>query len=103
MGKSTVKIRREGGYMKSSKCFSTRKFHQERAHREKNRTFLPYEKKNMQQITRPGMYWFTDLSGKEWFAQIMKDGTAEKLEVGTLYPFKVDSLGVGEFIGPLPI
>lgn len=65
--------------------------------------FLPFEKDAMTQVRRPGLYWFTDLAGKKWFAQILGDGTASKLEVGTLYPFKVDSLGVGEFIGPLPI
>jgi len=69
----------------------------------REKVFLPFEKKAMPQITRPGLYWFTDLNGKKWFAQIMSDGTAKKLEVGTLYTFDVDSLGVGEFIGPLPI
>ena len=75
-----------------------------REHNKKRKeVFLPFEKEAMPQITRPGLYWFTDLDDKKWFAQIMGDGTAKKLEVGTLYPFDVDSLGVGEFIGPLPI
>jgi len=70
----------------------------------KERTvFLPFEKEAMEQVTRPGLYWFTDINNGKWFAQILGDGTALKLEVGALYPFKVDSLGVGEFIGPLPI
>ena len=66
-------------------------------------TFLPFEKERLPQITQPGLYWFTDLMEKKWFVQIMADGTASKLEVGTLYPFIVDSVGVGEFVGPLPI
>ena len=71
--------------------------------RNRMKTFLPFEKDSLPQVTKPGLYWFTDLNEKKWFAQIMDDGTARKLEVGTLYPFDVNSLGVGEFVGPLPI
>lgn len=53
------------------------------------------------QVTKPGMYWFTNDNGKKHLVQILQDGTASKLEFGTMYPFKVDSIGVGEFIGPI--
>jgi hypothetical protein len=67
----------------------------------RRKVFLPFEKKAMQQVTKPGLYWFTDLNEKKWSAHIHDDGTATKIEFGTLHTINVNSLGVGEFIGPL--
>jgi len=62
--------------------------------------------KKMLQVTRPGMYWFTDLNGKKWFVQItdqdiLDPKQATMLEVDTTIIKYVDSIGVGEFVGPI--
>lgn len=69
----------------------------------KPRSRVSFLKDELPQVTKPGMYWFTDLSDVKHLVQIMSDGTASKLEYMTMYPFKVDSIGVGEFIGPINI
>ena len=64
------------------------------------------DSKTMPQITVPGMYWFTDLDKRKWFVQItdqkrLNPKQATMLEVDSIIIKEVDSIGVGEFIGPI--
>jgi len=55
------------------------------------------------QITKPGMYWLTDTNHCMWIVVIVDPlkGKSKMVKWGTMEIKEVDSIGIGEFIGPI--
>ena len=66
----------------------------------KQRSRVNFMKDKLPEVAQ-GRYWFTDDTGKKFLVKISELGPSAILEVGTDQTKYVDSVGVGEFIGPL--
>ena len=74
------------------------------ARKQKNKSRVSFTNEQVPEITQAGMYWFFDDSGKKWLVAVRERVSKVKcqmLEVGSTIVKEVDSIGVGEFIGPI--